>query len=61
MAAYLDDDEQRALVDRLDLRRHTSATLTSRSALRKALSKIRTQGVAFDREEHVTGIHCVAA
>lgn len=61
MAAHLDPVEQRSLVGRLELRRHTPATLTSRSALLKALAAIRSHGVAFDREEHVAGIHCVAA
>ena len=61
MAAYLDEDKQRALVERLDLRRHTATTLTSRGSLLKALADIRTNGVGFDHEEHATGIHCVAA
>jgi DNA-binding IclR family transcriptional regulator len=61
MAAYLDDARQRALVARLDLVRHTPATLISRSGLLKALRDIRARGVAFDHEEHATGIHCVAA
>jgi len=61
MAAQLDDGRQRALVDRLDLVRHTPATLVSRRALLKALREIRERGVAFDHEEHATGIHCVAA
>ena len=61
MAAYLDDSRQRALVARLDLVRHTPATLVSRSALLKALREIPARGVAFDHEEHATGIHCVAA
>ncbi len=61
MAAYLDDVRQRVLVGRLDLVRHTPATLISRSGLLKALREIRARGIAFDHEEHATGIHCVAA
>ena len=61
MAAYLEPDKRQALVDRLELRRHTAATLTSRTALLKALDEIRRRGVGFDREEHAVGIHCVAA
>jgi DNA-binding IclR family transcriptional regulator len=61
MAASLDDAEREALVGRLELRRFTDATLTSRPALWKALAAIRACGVAFDREEHAVGVHCVAA
>ncbi len=61
MAAYLDPDAQKALVHRLDLQRHTPATLATPAALLKALRQIRADGVAFDREEHVPGNHCVAA
>ena len=61
MLAWLDSDEQHALVHRLELQRHTPATLGTPSALLKALKQIRQQGVAYDREEHAAGIHCVAA
>mgnify|MGYP002382150745 CR=1 FL=1 len=36
-------------------------TLTDPEALRAELARIRTEGVAFDREEHEPGIICVAA
>lgn len=61
MAAYLDAAEQRDLVDHLDLVRHTAATLTTKARLLAELAAIRAEGLAFDREEHRAGIHCVAA
>jgi len=61
MAAHLDPDEQRRLVDRLDLVRHTPTTLASKPKLLAALQEIRVSGLAFDHEEHQAGIHCVAA
>lgn len=61
MAAWLSPTEQRALVERLDLQRHTVHTLVTEQALLDALARIRVDGVAYDREEHVLGIHCVAA
>jgi len=61
MAAYLDAAEQRDLVGRLDLVRHTATTLTTRARLQAELATIRGEGLAFDREEHREGIHCVAA
>jgi DNA-binding IclR family transcriptional regulator len=61
MAAYLAPNEQQALVHRLALQRHTPTTLATPAALLKALERIRAEGLAFDREEHVAGNHCVAA
>lgn len=61
MAAFLDPAEQRRLAERLALERHTPTTLTTRAALAAEFARIRAAGLAFDREEHVTGIHCVAA
>jgi len=61
MAAWLPEAEQRALVARLDLQRHTEHTLVTPQALLDALARIREAGVAYDREEHVLGMHCVAA
>ena len=46
---------------RLDLQRHTAATLATPVAFLEALRKVRADGIAFDREEHVLGNHCVAA
>jgi DNA-binding IclR family transcriptional regulator len=61
MAAWLSPTEQRALVARLDLQRYTEHTLVTQKALLAALARIREDGVAYDREEHVLGMHCVAA
>lgn len=61
MAACLPPAEQRALAARLELKRHTPHTLASQRALLAELARIRDEGLAFDREEHVIGIHCVAA
>ena len=61
MAAHLDPAEQRTLVDRLELTRHTPATLVSKRDLLAALAQVRKAGLAFDHEEHQAGIHCVAA
>lgn len=42
------------------LTRRTSHTLTSRAALEKEFQRIREQGHAFDREEFVEGLSCIA-
>jgi ribose transport system permease protein len=52
-----------AEVDRLlpeTLARFTASTITSRSALQTELERVRAEGVAFDHEEHTTGICGVA-
>jgi IclR family KDG regulon transcriptional repressor len=61
MLAYLDE---RALDRALALQsyhRFTPSTLASREALTRELEAIRSRGFAYDREEHVPGIICVAA
>lgn len=40
---------------------HTATTLASPEKLTNELDNIRASGIAYDREEHELGIHCVAA
>ncbi|MCR9122198.1 MAG: IclR family transcriptional regulator [Phyllobacteriaceae bacterium] len=54
-----EDVEARAA--RIDFHRHTEHTLADAAALGAELADIRAAGIAYDREEHETGIHCVAA
>jgi DNA-binding IclR family transcriptional regulator len=53
--SLLTDDEVRGLLPPR-LSRYTPATITTRSALIDELDEIRRTGVAFDREEHTSGI-----
>ncbi len=41
--------------------RYTANTLTSLQALNNELNQIRENGIAYDREEHESGIICIAA
>lgn len=59
--AALDAQALDALLSQLEFRRFTPQTITSRTALVAELAKIRSSGIAFDREEHEPGIRCVAA
>jgi DNA-binding IclR family transcriptional regulator len=59
--AVLPDAELDRLISTISFRRHTENTLTSQEALRAEISEIRQTGIAFDRQEHEPGIHCVAA
>jgi IclR family transcriptional regulator, acetate operon repressor len=57
----LPDDELRARVAGIVFRRFTSNTLGDARSLLDEIATIRATGNAYDREEHETGIACVAA
>ena len=59
--AALPDMELDKLISTISFRRHTEHTLTSLEALRGEIAEIRQTGIAFDRQEHEPGIHCIAA
>lgn len=58
--AHLGAPRRQALLDGLTLSRHTATTLTRREALETELNTIRRQGHAFDAEEFVDGLVCIA-
>lgn len=60
MMAFLDDDTLEAALAQQSWHRFTDTTLTDPAAMRAALTQIRDDGHAFDREEHEPGIHCIA-
>ncbi len=55
-----DDDAARAVTS-CDLPKRTHHTITDPAALRAELCRVRTTGVAFDREEAYDWLACVAA
>ncbi len=59
--ANLPAEERDALVARLQFKRFTPQTITSRRAFRQELTEIATIGYAVDRAEGLEGIHCTAA
>ncbi|MBC6407290.1 MAG: IclR family transcriptional regulator [Rhodobacteraceae bacterium] len=60
MLAFLGDDERERVIAQQSFHAFTPTTLDSREALCAELGEIRERGYAFDREEHETGIICVA-
>ena len=58
--AHLGAARRQALLDGLTLSGHTATTLTRREALETELATIRRQGHAFDAEEFVDGLVCIA-
>ncbi|MDW6024571.1 IclR family transcriptional regulator [Mesorhizobium sp. BAC0120] len=57
----LPDAELEKRIATMIFHRHTESTLADRAALRAEIDEIRRTGIAFDRQEHEPGIHCVAA
>jgi DNA-binding IclR family transcriptional regulator len=57
----LPDEEVERRIASLRFHVHTPTTLRDADALRREIAAIRQTGVAYDREEHEPGIHCVAA
>ncbi len=61
LLAYLSDVELDAIIERSDLTRFTTMTLTSPDELKTELARIREQGYAVDNQEREDGVVCVAA
>ncbi|HEX3938398.1 MAG TPA: IclR family transcriptional regulator [Xanthobacteraceae bacterium] len=59
--ALLPARRRHRLLQSLELRRFTDATITERSRLEAELKQIRKEQVSFDREEYLDGVVCVAA
>jgi DNA-binding IclR family transcriptional regulator len=57
----LPEEELERRLAALAFRIYTPSTLPDLAALRREIAEIRRTGVAYDREEHEPGIHCVAA
>lgn len=61
MLSALADADMRSLVGTLTFQRFTDLTHADAASLLAEIEDIRRDGHAFDREEHETGIRCVAA
>lgn len=60
MLAFLPEPTLARAIRQQSFHRFTAGTLTTESDLRAELAAIRARGFAYDREEHETGIICVA-
>lgn len=61
MIAFLADDARGTALAQQAYFAHTAHTHTSAESLAVELDEIKTEGIAYDREEHEPGIICVAA
>jgi len=59
--SHLPEDCVSSTVDQFSLKAKTDNTITDRATLDQELEQIRTDGVAFDREERIVGMRSVAA
>lgn len=61
LLAYLEEDELNFYLKRVKLKKFTSNTITHQEKLKEELILIRQQGYAFDNEEYIQGVCCLAA
>jgi DNA-binding IclR family transcriptional regulator len=61
LAAWLPDREIEGIIARTVFEKKTKRTITTASAFRRELARIRATGFAVDNEEHIKGIRCIAA
>jgi len=61
LSAWLPERELEATLGRIVFKRFTARTITTVAAFRQQLARIRAAGFAFDNEEHIEGIRCLAA
>ncbi len=61
MIAHLPEADREAAIARQAFHGFTPQTFTTAGGFLKELAAIRTEGIAFDREEHEPGIICIAA
>src|SRR5699024_8298944 len=59
--AYLPQERIEEIIEQSELVQYTSQTITTREELLNELEQIRDQGYAFDNEEKIAGLKCVAA
>ncbi|MDT3437288.1 IclR family transcriptional regulator [Haloarcula sp. 1CSR25-25] len=61
MMAHMSESRINEIIERHRLPKYTENTITTREALFAELEEIRISGYAFDREEKIQGLRCVAA
>lgn len=59
--AYLPEDEVEDILDQYGLAAHTENTIADRAEFFDEIEEVRERGYAFDREERLEGLRCVAA
>lgn len=60
LAAWLSEQELNGIIRRTAFEPKTAKTITTPTAFRRELARIRATGFAIDNEEHIKGIRCIA-
>lgn len=60
MLAYMSRERVEEIINEHGLKSYTESTITSREELFDELAEIQEQGYAYDREEKIAGLRCVA-
>lgn len=60
LAAWLPDQELEGIISRTVFEQNTAKTITSPTAFRRELARVRATGFAIDNEEHIEGVRCIA-
>jgi DNA-binding IclR family transcriptional regulator len=60
LLSMLPDEEVDELLAEARLKAYTSKAITDKAAFRKAVSRLREEGVALDREEYIDGVVALA-
>ena len=60
MMAFLDEETKSKVISQQSFYPFTNSTITTEKKLRKELIEIKTQGIAFDRQEHEAKIICIS-
>lgn len=61
LIAWLPEEKIDQLIPEEKLTKFTDTTITSKKQLKKELAEIREKGWAYDNQEDVQGVHCIAA
>lgn len=61
LLAHESDEVVENYVSKGPFKAFTPNTITSLDHIREELARIKEEGIAFDREEHVLGVSCIAA
>lgn len=59
--SVLPQKEMESIIASIKFQKYTDQTLNNAAELMAEIEEIRRTGIAYDREEHEIGIHCVAA
>ena len=61
IAAYMEVDELRLLLDKIRYTRHNENTISCEADFLAALDEVRRTGYALDRGEEIVGVRCIGA